>query len=248
MKDRQNCSECKHVNKCFALRTNAGTPVSHRNVMINILVCRLKLRINTDETAETLMAMLRPGMVRLITNSASAAPSAAIDFDTMLADMRSETIYLLSKDYSIGDFLVATAYLLGPTGKIVKWAKWYTSRAVGYNINHELMPYLYYDRSSFDEDGEETVDTNQPAVPDDSEDDEAYAPAALAILDDGVTLSSREHRVLAFCLQNANETLATRHIDGLHIALARFANVSRPRITRIYRQATAKLRAAMEAE
>ena len=251
----QNCSTCPHVRKCWSLYTNAGRKVSSQNVAINILICRLKLRIDPEYTTRNLLTILRPGIVNLVSNACQNAPHGQTDFDTMLADMQSAMVEYLMVDYNIGDFLVATSYLFHPTrGYLVRWAKWHVSKMQRFSKTHELRGMMQPDEDRYDDIADD-IEDRQPvqqesydSIEFEPEDTTDLVEVLKEMIEDGATLNHREYRVFTYCLQNANESNASRHIDGLHLKLAELIGVSRPRITRLYRRAQEKLHNKLAAE
>lgn len=189
-----------------------------------------------------------------------------MDMDQLLLDMQSTAIEYLMRDYKIGDRGRATPYLFDPhQGFLTKWVKWVTSKNRRFYSNHEL-----YGPNSSDGEDQNESDTPGPEATAgwsavfETTDSVRYSPyvelereasdlsqTVADIIDDGQTLNSNEYRVIKFCMHNANEGNQTRHIDGLHIYLAKLMGVSRPRITRLYKRAKDKIKkryAALEAE
>lgn len=255
----QNCSECAHLVKCRWRRTPAGNPLSDRNDTINLLVCRIKLGINRDQSTTSLLQLFKPGMVNLVSYAKKRTNSARINFDDMVMEMQSFTIESILNKYRIGELNPITNFLFDlKSGYLTKWAKWYVTRATRFDIRHQLMgasPYGEGDDSADDYldniyDGAEVSHSTSPVreLVDESyveayenEDTRTMAQEVMEIIDDGVTLNANEHRVLKFCLQNANEGNEVRMVDGLHILMARSMGVSRPRITRLYKRGRDKL-------
>lgn len=260
---KQTCPTCPHLQKCWSLATNAGKPVSTQNVLINILVCRLQLGIDRNKAAENLLQLFRPGMVRLLSHAKQQGDTYGMDMDQFLQDMRSTAIEYLLYDYKIGDRGRATPYLFDPhQGFLTKWVKWVTGKNRRFYIHHELVDpsdtYHPDEDSSYGEHNNlsgvvsgagaswdsimEGSDSHKydPHVSEDNTSD--MVREVTEIIDDGVTLNSNEYRVIKFCMTNGNEANSTRHIDGLHIYLAKLMGVSRPRITRLYKRAKDKIK------
>lgn len=254
----QTCTTCAHLSKCWSLNTNKGKPISTQNVTINILICRLQLGINRNQAAANILKIFRPGMIKLISHVKQSGGAMHMDMDQLLLDMQSTAIEYLMRDYKIGDRGRATPYLFDPhQGFLTKWVKWVTSKNRRFYSNHEL-----YAPNSESEDGEgydpeggsQGTSTGWSAVFE-TTDSVRYSPyvelerqtsdlsqIVSNIIDDGQTLNSNEYRVIKFCLANSNEANNTRHIDGLHIYLAKLMGVSRPRITRLYKRAKDKIK------
>lgn len=261
---KQTCPTCPHQAKCWAVSTNTGKPVSTQNVLINILICRLQLNIQRDKAAANLLQLLRPGMIRLISHVRQTGNTPGIDIDQLLTDMQSTTIEYLLYDYKIGDRGRATPYLFDPhQGFLTKWVKWIVGKNRRFYSHHELFN-PNPDDSAYGNDDDSGYQTGWTSAGGDGgswgailegnsnlrydpyaereSDDSLMGKQVTEIIDDGVTLNSNEYRVIKFCMTNANETNNTRHIDGLHIYLARLMGVSRPRITRLYKRAKDKIR------
>jgi hypothetical protein len=259
---KQTCSTCPHQLKCWATHTNKGKPVSTQNVLINILICRLQLGIERNKAAANLIQLLRPGMIRLVSHVRQTSGNGAIDIDQLLLDMQSTTIEYLLYDYKIGDRGRATPYLFDPhQGFLTKWVKWVVGKNRRFYAHHELYSPTDSDDSGLEEDvyinygsgsgkpeaGWHTImeggDSNRWNPNDNDEQNSTDLSRDVgSIIDDGVTLNSNEFRVIKFCMANANEANNTRHIDGLHIYLAKLMGVSRPRITRLYKRAKDKIK------
>jgi hypothetical protein len=262
-KPKQTCSHCPHVAKCFAVTTNTGKPVSTQNVLINILICRLQLGIDQNRAAANLLQLLRPGMIRLISHAKQSGNTPGIDMEQLLTEMQSVTIEYLLYDYKIGDRGRATPYLFDPhQGFLTKWIKWIIGKNRRFYSHHELYSPIH--DSSEDEYYEpqheqystqcNANDTGWGAIfqggdsirydpyVEDEDNESEMSQRITDIINDGITLNSNEYRVITFCMSNANESNNTRHIDGLHIYLAKLMGVSRPRITRLYKRSKDKLK------
>lgn len=262
--NKQTCSTCPNLTKCWSLKTNKGNPISTQNVLINILICRLQLGINRDQAAANLIQLYRPGMIRLLTHAKQQGNIVGTDMDQLLQDMQSTMIEYLLFDYKIGDRGRATPYLFDPhQGFLTKWVKWVIGKNRRFYVHHELYSPIEDNSSPEEQQGDphhtqyHTADNNggnswsaileggdsmryDPNAHDD--DMSTLSKQVMDIIDDGVTLNSNEYRVMKFCLSNANEANSTRHIDGLHIHLGRLMGVSRPRITRLYKRAKDKIK------
>lgn len=257
-KHRQDCVRCPHQLKCWSLATNNGKKLSSRNVLINILVCRLQLGINKDDAARMLIELYKPGMMRLLYNAKAMYKDRVVDINEAFNDISSAAIELMQHDYRIGDRGRLTPYLFDPhQGFLTKWVKWYFNKCKKFYSQHELHPTSGSTNSGDDNvDGIDELersdggDYGMSSLIDQSRDygdEENNAKVSemletvVAIIEDGVTLNSNEYRVLKFCMQNANELNNTRYIDGLHIYLSKLMGVSRPRCTRLYKRAKQKV-------
>lgn len=254
MTPKQTCPTCPNLHKCFDLLTHSGNPISSSNVVINILVCRLQLGINREQSTANLLHIFKPGMIRLLSNAKQHANLNQHDLDNLFVEMQTTAIEYLLYDYKIGDRGRATPYLFDPyNGFLTKWVKWMIGKHKRFYGHHEMFdPHA----ATSDEEAEhidvhETMDGGWDSLLSDQYNAEAnesnnrgteMLTRAMDIIDDGVTLNSNEYRVLKFCLSNGNESNASRHIDGLHIYLSRLMRVSRPRITRLYKRGVEKLK------
>ena len=138
-KPKQKCSSCPSQQKCWAINTNKGNPISTQNVLINVLICRLQLGIDRDKAATNLIQLYRPGMIRLLTHAKQSGNIVGTDMDQLLQDMQSTMIEYLLYDYKIGDRGRATPYLFDPhQGFLTKWVKWIVGKNRRFYMNHEL--------------------------------------------------------------------------------------------------------------
>lgn len=256
---QQSCHICPQQSKCWPLMTNKGNPISAQNVIINILICRLQLGIDRNRAAANLLQIFRPGMIKLISYARQSGSANGMDIDQLLYDMQSTAIEYLMNDYKIGDRGRATPYLFDPhQGFLTKWIKWVTSKNRRFYAHHELYNPDHGDREESEyadyateqasgQDGwtaiiEGSSNNYHDPYANENQAFNDLSEAVNDIIEDGYTLNSNEYRVIKFCLHNGNEINNTRHIDGLHIYLAKLMGVSRPRITRLYKRAKDKLR------
>jgi len=243
------CGKCRYAMKCYCHKA------SNRNVVINILACRIRMGINSNASATLLLEMVRPNLIRLVNNARVRVGSGYIDSKSLLTELESRIIEcLLSEDgYKIGESAYLTEYLFGNnprTGWVKKWILWYFSKHQRFYKKHTLFgdnpkSDTEDEISEIDRDSILEAEANNTHAPDNSNKDAINA--MLNIIDDGVTLNANEYRVISFCLSNANESNKIRLIDGTHTYLSSIMGVSRPRITRLYSVARQKLlRAAQE--
>ena len=240
---QQQCATCNYVAKCYSNRT------SPRNIVMNILACRIRLGINRNDSSKLLLQMIRPNLLRLIGNAKAKVGSGYIDTQTLLMDLESRVIECLISEngYKIGETAFLTEYLFGSnprTGWVRKWILWNFSKHQRFYKKHML--YGQDPRSDTEEEIPEAdrsaLFEHEAFISIDSDDNNNDAIAAIMrIIDDGVTLNANEYRVIAFCLSNANESNKSRLIDGTHTYLSQIMMVSRPRITRLYSVAKQKL-------
>lgn len=245
----QECGSCLYATKCYSERT---TP---RNVVINILACRIRLNINCNESSKLLLKMIRPSLIKLSHNAVTRVGNGYVNMDTLIMDLESRVIECIidsENGYNIGGPAYLTEYLFGTnpkTGWARKWVLWNFQRHRRFYSKHTLSG--SNPRSDADQDVSEN-DRHAIAVYESvSTFEEEYTDRNLitaikSIIDDGITLNANEHRVIAFCLSHANESNKTRLIDGTHTYLSQVMGVSRPRITRLYAVARRKLLAAAQ--
>jgi hypothetical protein len=218
----------------------------------------MQLGIDRDKSAANLLQIFRPGMIRLVSHVRQQGHAPGMSMDQLLLDMQSTAIEYLLYDYKIGDRGRATPYLFDPhQGYLTKWVKWMVGKHRRFYSHHELYsPYdaptdendnQQYDQqdmggSSWDSIMEGSSSAYWSERDSDKDTTNDMILKVSTIIEDGITLNSNEYRVIKFCMANGNESNATRHIDGLHIYLARLMGVSRPRITRLYKRAKDKIR------
>lgn len=237
----QNCNKCRYVQKCYSEKT------SPRNVVINILACRIRKDINRNESSKLLLNMIRPKILSLVNNARDRVGSGYINTEDTILDLESRTIECLLDDngYTIGGPAYLTEYLFGMnprTGWVRKWILWNFSKQQRFYKRHTLSG--YNPRSDTDDEISEydrtAIASSEEYTMDDNDSHEAF-DLIMNVIDDGYTLNANEHRVISFCLSHANELNKTRLIDGTHMYLSKIMNVSRPRITRLYFTARKKL-------
>lgn len=257
LKPEQNCSQCMNLYKCWPATTNSGKTVSTQNILINILVCRLQKGININATTSNLLKILRPGIISLITHARQSGSLHGMDMEQIIADIQSTAIEYLIRDYKIGDRGRATPYLFNPqNGFLTKHIKWLANKSTKFYANHELhgdfgsdqQENNDYDMAHNPSDNMTSWDTTSvsdifsPYVQEDETNPELLGEIS-SIIEDGMTLTCNEYRVIRFCSANCNESTNIRHIDGLHIRMSKIMGVSRPRITRLYKRAKEKITA-----
>lgn len=248
-KKEQTCSTCRYVSKCYSER--AG----QRNIVINILACRIRMNINRNESSKVLLRMIKPNLIKLVYNAINKVGTGYIDMDNMIRDLESRVIECLIDEngYRIGESAYLTEYLFGTnprTGWVKKWILWDFSRHKRFYSKHNLFG------TNPKSDTEEDIAENDRAAIFSAEYTNTFEEehvmkdtinAMLNVIEDGVTLNINEYRVISFCLAHTNESNKIRLIDGTHTYLSYIMGVSRPRITRLYAVAKKKLlKAAVE--
>lgn len=247
----QQCGDCRYQTKCYSEKA------SPRNIVLNILACRIKLGIDSNNSAKLFLSMVRPNLIKLVHKARSRVGDGYIDIDSLLLDLESHIIESLldeEKGYKIGESAYLTEYLFGTnprTGWVRKYILWNFSKQQKFYKKHQLFG--SNPKSDTDEDISE-YDRGAIAIteadvynsPEDSNDD--AVEQLMSIINDGITLNANEHRVITFCLSHANESNKSRLIDGTHTYLSSIMGVSRPRITRLFAVARKKLLHAAESQ
>lgn len=223
---RQDCSSCRNRGNCWAPN------IKEEHIMTNLLVCRIKRGIEVNRSSKMLLTMLRP---KLRTLARFALRGTNITMDVIMADLESATIEALMKNYVMGEIAYPLHYLFGhPNGVIRHYANNYGKKARKYQEAHYLVA------SALDLiDAQTSLTYNGELQGNDK------ATRAREVIEDGMTLSAVEYRVIKFCLDNATE--AKRPLNGLHVHLARTMGVIRARVTKVYSDATKKVVAAVRA-
>ena len=247
-KPEQNCGSCRYATKCYAQRA------APRNVVINILACRVKKGIKTNESAKLLLDMIRPNLVRLVNHARNRVGAGYIDMNSMIMDLESKIIESLLDEngYRIGESAYLTEYLFGTnpkTGWVRKWILWDFSKQKRFFSRHTLSgtnPKSDTEEDISEQDRHAIAESESQNTFEEEHIDQNTIDKLMEIIDDGMTLNANEHRVIAFCLSHANESNKTRLIDGTHTYLSNIMGVSRPRITRLYAVARKKLLVAAQ--
>jgi hypothetical protein len=250
---KQECSKCKHIGRCRSRKAFGGKTLSDKNDTINILVCRLKLSINVNETTRTLLDIFKYGVLNLITHTKKRADDQDINYNDMHMEINAYIIECIMTKYSLGELNPITSFLFDfKTGFLPKWCIWYVNRTVKWHERHQHIDNIKSDTE--DENTEESnVDDSEahylykkPQEEEHVNFEDPFATSivddSLKIIEDGLTLNMNEYRVMRFALQNANDSNEVRMIDGIHIHQAMRMRVSRPRATRLFKRAREKLR------
>lgn len=237
-RQEQKCDTCRYVKKCYSEST------SSRNVVLNILACRIRLNIKREESSRLFLKMVRPNLIRLVSYAISKVGNNYIDMDTSIMDLESKIIECFIDEkhgYRIGESAYLTEYLFGinpKTGWVRKWILWSFQKQQKFYSRHDFCG------SALRIDSGKDVFNNELDTKDTLEEEynnRDIIESIINIINDGITLNVNEYRVIAFCLVHANESNKTRLIDGTHTYLSKVMGVSRPRITRLYAVARKKL-------
>lgn len=211
----QDCSTCETSRNCW----KAGIKEEH--IITNLLVCRIKRGIDVNRSAKLFLQMVRPKLKAL---AHAAVRGTNIDVDVALADMESQTIEQVMRRYMMGEIGYPLHFLFGmPNGVMGHYASNYAKKTRNYEDVHIL----------------ENVNDEETAAPEPEPDVNEVTQLAREVVDDGLTLSLSEYRVLKFCLSNASE--AKRPVNGLHVYIARQMDIVRGRASRLAKDATEKM-------
>jgi hypothetical protein len=220
---QQDCGTCRNQPNCWA------SSIKEEHVITNLLVCRIKRGIDVNRTTRLLLQMLRP---KLKLFARHAIQGTRIDLETALADMESFTIEQIQQHYIMGEIAYPLHWLFDfARGHVYFYAHNYAKKGRKYEETHSFQ-------SNWATEHSETIDDAPLPLAEDEETTQSTRDAR-AIVDDGLTLTLPEYRVLKFCLTNALD--AKRPLNGLHIHLARSMGLVRARVTKIYSDAHKKL-------
>jgi len=220
----QDCGGCANLPNCYA------PGIKEEHIITNLLVCRIKRGIEVNRSAKLFLQMVRPILKKF---AKRAIAGTNIDIETALADLESQTIEYLQHYYVMGEIAYPLHYLFGqPNGVIRHFSNNYARKTRRYEETHVLSDTSEPEAGS-------AWEAQQPSPDEQEELETEVTRAARAVIDDGMTLTLPEYRVLKFCLTNAME--AKRPLNGLHVYLARNMGVVRARVTRIFADAGKKL-------
>lgn len=243
----QDCQACPLREKCWNMSKSPSDDV----LVINLLVCRLKLGIKRESSARLLLKMLQPKVTSLANFINKRCD--VDDFQTLQLEIQSAVIEYLLSEYKLGERAWPLHYLFArPRGVITGWAMKYIERkhSDARMMSMAVTPDVEFEASLAEYNAAVTQGqiTSGPHI---EPADEPEPPAtdvpvedALKFVDDGMTLSAREYRVLRFCLSHAGDTLPGENgtpVSGLHVHLAQRMNWDRSKVSRVFRQASAKV-------
>lgn len=204
--------------------------IKEEHIITNLLVCRIKRGIEVNRSARLFLQMVRPKLKML---AHQAVRDSAIDLEVALADLESQTIEYLQHYYVLGEIAYPLHYLFGqPNGVMRHFANNYARKTRKYEDSCVLFDDNKAIQSRLEADLALNVDKEETHT--------RETQIARSVVDDGLSLSLLEYRVLKFCMHNALE--ARRPLNGLHVYLARTMNLVRARVTRIFKDACDKVR------
>lgn len=248
----QDCSTCQNVNNCWRPKKNTITP---HDVVSNLLVCRIQRGIDRNKSTKLFLDLIRP-KVRKMAGWVRAMTGMLLS--EAMAEMESVAIESILSSYVMGELAPPLVWLFHPKyGSVRHWAVRTVDR-----MSRERESVVNYGSIGMDSDARATGTdleerlailnrqvTNsriQSAPPPVVEESEEPDPAleerfrrALEIVEDGVTLSAVEYRVMRFCLTNARGH--ERMTDWLHQQMARALGMPRKDVSRVYAIASRKL-------
>lgn len=240
----QDCQRCPLKRKCWDVSRDPSPEV----LVINLLVCRMKLGLKVNNSTKLLLRLLAPklkSLAKFIRDRCSV-----LDEDELYGELQSACIEYILVDYKLGERAWVLQYLFAyPRGVMSGWALKYVTRSNSDKRTKQIRLSAHTDHGVGSSDFEtELRNTNmivtsgriRSGPPDitahveDSDDTDIPVQSALRVVDDGVTLSSKEYRVMRFCLSHDD--------DGMHVWLADRMNVDRSSgVSRVLKKAAGKV-------
>jgi hypothetical protein len=224
---KQNCATCPYRSKCWASEVERKPRTEA--LALNLLVCRMKEGLKVDRTAKLILKMLRPKSISISNWIKERVPE--VDHEHLLMEVESATIEGLLYHYKIHKAAYPLHYLYNKKiGYMSGWAKRYVDKHIRNSKNLVLI-------------GTTIPADLEPEAPpsDDPGVNLLRSTNALRMVEDGVTLTTSEYRVLKFCLAYAGELQKKSVVSGLHKKLAAYAGWSRRKAGRHYEKASQKL-------
>lgn len=254
----QDCARCRNLPICWS------KDLQPEAVVINLLVCRIKTNNRRDHAMRLLLAQLKD---KISAVARSVAPRVAEPVEDLECEIQAYIAERLIQRFDLSEGIHPLYWLFNrKSGAVEFWAR---ERVRSISKQARYVSYSGYENTS-DEDDEGLTEVIayinkrtsgyrikspppdsfvQPHDIYDSDADRRHrADRVMAIIDDGVTLSTKEYRTLAFCVQNAREPKRTTGAPkrssallGLHRALAKIMGVGRVTVTRIYAEAVRRV-------
>lgn len=247
---RQDCSRCRAITTCW--EAGASTDA----VVVNLLVCRIRQRIDENQATKVLLAMLRPKLRALAARIArGSGHGRRTNVANLVTEMESIVIERLMTRYVLGERMHPLHWLFNePNGAMTRWAARRIARyqrhaayTLSYGTRIREQSLVTLNRTATDDQvtSGPLVAQGAPAPEHDETAELREATQhALDLLDDGVTFPLAEYRVLRFCLDNAQDTDSRdirAPVRGLHLELADHMAVPRRHVTRLYALASRRL-------
>ena len=219
----QDCSVCRNISNCWA------PGIEDRLIIISLLVCRMKRGIQVNASTKLFLEMIRPKLKRMAQDIHKDVWGYH-DMDVIRHDLESAAVEQILRHYSIGEIAYPLHYLFGfPNGVLRRFASAYRERL---RRNFRYRMGMGDDEQVEEPRHDERLDDEKVTLRMDT---------VRHIINNGVTLRAAEYRVMSFCLANAKDGGVKRPINGLHTYLAKSLGVIRPRVTKLWSDACAKI-------
>ena len=228
--------------------------------MVNLLVCRIRMRVEPDRAAKLLLEMLKPKTMT-IAQKIMRTTGGRLEFSEVYADVQSQVIEILLCKYDLGELLRPLGWLFAePNGAMTRWTLRYANekrKQFVVMMSYDSGPRLS-DAAGSTWDMETSIRVMNSAVTggkirssplgtteievDDGT--QARYQDMVAVLDDGVTLDTTEYRILKFYFDNGREDWAMP-IKGLRRYASRRFRVASSQVPTIYHAASQRIIDAM---
>jgi hypothetical protein len=245
LESKQDCARCRSLSTCWK------PELSEKQIVVNLLVCRMQRGVARESSTKLLLNMVRPKIQK---TARRMRPLRHVEpLADMMRDLETEAVVALLSDYRMGEATHPLRWLFGqPHGAIARYAQQEvqrTQRKRGRMFSYGSVSGEAND-ASFDDrlrrlnhvitGGKmNTLPAETSVLPDE------YDPLAeirlltqdvLAVVDDGVTLPLDEYRIFRFCLTNAREDVRVP-TSRLHADLAQRFRMPRKTISYLYGRA-----------
>jgi hypothetical protein len=239
-------------------------------ILLNMLVCRIQRDIERDRSLRLFLKMIRPKLLKTALRMVNRGGSYGSLFtEDLVAEMESVITVVLLKHYVLGDIGHPLHYLFGkPNGAVYRWVlhrinnhcRYYstnflygstaegeddsgTSSEARYNMDFERKLHRL-NKAATGGRVQSAPPLEVASSPDTKTKDSPLSHSidqAMRIVEDGVTLSLSEYRVIRFCLTHARDDGSVRILDGLHRFLAVQTGSSRQVATRLFASAERRI-------
>jgi hypothetical protein len=184
--------------------------------------------VEKDKSTKLLLTLLRPKLVSIAKYILRILHSHNLDEWTIIAEAESNLIETILNNYTLGDDVYLLQYLFSSGGAMSMWKVNYIRKVQEYDREHTQLNV-----------SEELADISH----DDPEEDQSHVydkfRRALDIVYDGRTLTTKEYRILSFCLRNASTSG-----DPIHGLLSHMGNSmghDRSWVSKLYTLASKKI-------
>lgn len=240
----QDCQNCPLRRKCWDTSKRPNDEV----LVVNLLVCRLKLGVKRNASTRLLLQMLAPKVQQTVKFISRNCP--VDDLEALKVEVQSTVIEYLLRDYKLGERAWPLHYLFSlKKGVMTGWALKYVekqrmhARALYLDTTEDDLEWAIRDVNAQVTAGK--VLTGPPAMTEPAKEPETSSTsveAALRIVDDGVTLTAREYRVFRFCLAHPGRYRGANQAINLHGWMSKAVKLDRSSgVSRVFRKASAKL-------